>query len=636
MAKRADGGGGAGSAVAATAAATAAVATAASVSAAGGRHLATLVRSLSTMLAPAAAGLSPAAIQDHNRMRWLLMGSLALIGIVSTTRLLGSFSRRASSDRGNSNSDSVHGHNSSRCVNAGCHDQRSNHKHHELQDPQELQMDSVDTNVNENDALVTSSEDTQTNNPNSARLRVLKTRHSSNRLSRMLVPITDWDSIMVQRIVDFLINPAESGRVGSQSSPVQSMASSPLPLFLAQQDHLVSEIQSAKRLRHPLLVEGGPGIGKGAALLTLIQREALIRPAFYLKLDDVLPKLAIHQTMPIFQYASFTTDATDSLVDHPDHYSTADDSPNDNETPLNNSAYIADSWRSALETTFGLDYLRQEQLYDADGEPLDMLAASLNHVAEALRHIRAKSRYGPALLVIDNLQLLFKDHEPLVDIYSAFISSFSWLLQCETEGVLDIIFCSSCKSVMPAMKRFPGYDRRLRYRSVESVDDLDVLDYLLDQVNPTLPVERQFTEASANRFVETFDGNLTELARYCQGEGYHLEMIMRNGVLSLAAVDLERLSLIEILVEKNFLRWRDARARKRWRDRTLTLKLRRTRAGSIASGSGASFDMRSDQSGETGDEDDSRFGRSLEDLTETDVAVMEQLVNDPFAFLRRV
>ncbi|EGF80798.1 hypothetical protein BATDEDRAFT_88124 [Batrachochytrium dendrobatidis JAM81] len=590
-----------------------------SLSASGGRHLASLIHSFTRLLGPAAYGASPSAIHDHNRIRWLLIGSLTVAGIFSTNSIINLFFYTNSKQSSTSS--------------------KSNHSTGAKQHPQnsqlaknELMMESVD--VLQTECL---SDNTQSFVPQS--------RHSSNRLSCVLVPDISPDSIFIQKIVDFLIRPNNtnfdincstdlhiSDYLFQQQSKPPSLS---LPLFQAQQDHLINEIKSAKRPRHPLLVEGGPGIGKGASLHTFVQSQSQLRPAFYLKLDNVLSKLGVHQSFDTFQHLQ-TDLCNDSFSDQ-----TVLASNTDIEQPeMSNSCYIAESWRSAIETIFGLDYLRQEQLYDANGDPLNMLSASFDHITEALRLIRAKSRYGPTLLVIDNLELLFNG--------------------------------------------LPGYDKRLRYRSVESVDDLDVIDYLLDQVNPTISKDRQFTEETAYKFVETFEGNLTELYQYCRStlsvsefiaqredsflqylkehiptnphtqkhnslnpyappvkedadfKDIILEMIMRNGVISLAMMDSERLNLIEVLVEKNFLRWRDARIRRRHQDRAMGLKVRRIRASSIAS---TSIDIASEVSGETMetnvDGSSEWKPRPLSGVYEQDMLLLEQQMDDPFAFLRR-
>ncbi|KAI8924910.1 hypothetical protein BC831DRAFT_436257 [Entophlyctis helioformis] len=514
-------------------------------------------------------------------------------------------------------------------------------------------------------------------------------KHSSNRLSFIDVPVSEPHSLFVQRIVDFLLKPltlapsssssaaAAAGTLGNGSvSSVGTLGG--LPFFQAQQEHLIAEIRHAKRARHPLLVEGGPGIGKGSALLAYVQDQALLRPAIYLKLDDVLAPNTMSDSMVAFagiqQRAAQAAATAASELDLPDSFSdlaSVAEPLSANTGSLlygspsvrGNAAHLVDAWTSALETAFGMDYVRQEQLYDHDGNPLDMSAVSFDHVVEALRLIRGKSRYGPTLLVIDNLQVIFNDQQESVsEIHAAFNASFQWLLYCETEGILDTIFCSSSKSVMLALKRFHGFDKRLRYRSVESVDDLDVIDYLLDQVNPTIPESRQFTEETAHLFVQTFDGNLAELERYCSSgltvqdyiaqredvlleyiqrhiptrpqakrassnpyappvsedsdfKDIILDMIMRNGVLSIAQMDSERLALVEVLVENNFLRWRDARVRRRERSQPS-----RRRRGS--------FDTRSEFSTETLDE------IPTVTLTEQERQLQEQQMSDPFAFMQ--
>ncbi|KAJ1339725.1 hypothetical protein BSLG_005631 [Batrachochytrium salamandrivorans] len=471
---------------------------------------------------PAAYGASPSAIHDHNRIRWLLIGSLTVAGIFSTNSIINLFFYTNSKQSSTPS--------------------KSNHSTGAKQHPQNSQLAKNELMMESVDVLQT---ECLTDNTQSF---VPQSRHSSNRLSCVLVPDISPDSIFIQNC-RFLIRPNNtnfdincstdlhiSDYLFQQQSKPPSLS---LPLFQAQQDHLINEIKSAKRPRHPLGRRSG--ISK-AHPTHFCSSQSQLRPAFYLKLDNVLSKLGVHQSFDTFQHLQ-TDLCNDSFSDQ-----TVLASNTDIEQPeMSNSCYIAESWRSAIETIFGLDYLRQEQLYDANGDPLNMLSASFDHITEALRLIRAKSRWSNTT--------------------------------------------------------FPGYDKRLRYRSVESVDDLDVIDYLLDQVNQ--PFQRSsipFTVPQGTHSTNPHTQKHNSLNPYAPPvkdadfKDIILEMIMRNGVISLAMMDSERLNLIEVLVEKNFLRWRDARIRRRHQDRAMGLKVRRIRASSIAS---TSIDIASEVSGET-------------------------------------
>jgi hypothetical protein len=90
--------------------------------------------------------------------------------------------------------------------------------------------------------------------------------------------------------------------------------------------------------------------------------------------------------------------------------------------------------------------------YDAYGNPKTNMTC-FNHIAQALRLIASRSRHGPTLLVIDDIQLLFRERMPLHQLYDGIPDVFAWFMKCEAEGVLDVVFCSSEKSAVSALKR---------------------------------------------------------------------------------------------------------------------------------------------------------------------------------------
>ena len=406
-----------------------------------------------------------------------------------------------------------------------------------------------------------------------------------------------------------------------------------IPLFKQQQDGIIQQIRRAKKHRHPLLVEGCPGIGKSAALLQYIHEERCQRPAIRIKLAEALHSQDKEDfiLLPIGGNTTSTSNSSD------------------------------DGFLSVVNDAFGITAIQMEQAYTADGQPILMTALSLeNHVTDALRLVRRNG--SPCLLVIDDVHLLFSNREPF---FPSVRPIFEWLLQCESQGLLDVVLCSSSKSVLPCIKTLRGFDSRLRFRSVEPIADAAIIDYILDDLNPSLQdQQRCLSEDDAHLFVQMFDGNLQELSllvasslsvkefvaqreavmlEYLQNNipslppgqsstttsPYEprrdqkdlfreiiLEMIMTNGVLALQNLDMDKLRLIELLVECNYLRWKDTAHQRRKSSAS-----QRKRMASLSS-----VDAFSDVSTDPPEEP---F------VSDTDRLVEEQLMNDPFFYLRR-
>ncbi|KAJ3300220.1 hypothetical protein HDU76_006139, partial [Blyttiomyces sp. JEL0837] len=216
-----------------------------------------------------------------------------------------------------------------------------------------------------------------------------------------------------------------------------------LPPFLKQINHIIYELKTAKKKNKPLLMEGPPGLGKGTALQQWIADEGQVRPAIYLQLSMVLRKR---------HGASSVEDE-----DMEDDFFTETETETEGLEERVMLTVRRDAWKKAVETALGVgdDEISMAPLIgdDENDDVPQVDMTLLNHVAQALRLIAAGSKAGPTLLVIDDVQLLFRERTPLTEKYDGIPEVFAWLLRCELEGILDVVFCSSEKSAVGAIKR---------------------------------------------------------------------------------------------------------------------------------------------------------------------------------------
>ncbi|KAJ3065683.1 hypothetical protein HK102_007833 [Quaeritorhiza haematococci] len=241
-----------------------------------------------------------------------------------------------------------------------------------------------------------------------------------------------------------------------------------LPSFPEQIEHLLYEFLSAKQRSFLLLVEGAPGLGKGTALNRWCTDELQRRPARYVQLSDVLRK----------PHGASSMDEDD---EEDGEY--RDDSDEDEEEELP-AVVPRNAWRIALERALGFTFTKDDP--EMSPTKTGTYALPLSHIEVALRLIRPHSPCGPPLLVVDDIQLLFYRHKPLHDRYNDIEETFQWLLRMQQMDLLDVVLCSSEKSVLGALKRFRGFDWYLRFLSVDSIDDEVVINHLLNEVNPRI------------------------------------------------------------------------------------------------------------------------------------------------------
>ncbi|KAI8850450.1 hypothetical protein BC829DRAFT_488787 [Chytridium lagenaria] len=467
-----------------------------------------------------------------------------------------------------------------------------------------------------------------------------------------------------------------------------------LPPFTAQIDHLIHEMRSAKQRGKPLLIEGIPGLGKATALQKWVWEEGQLRPAIYLQLSMVLRRRhggsSVEDDEDVANALGYGYGSGEDLY-------TETETENEGVEERVALTVRRDAFKKAVEMALGADPMEASMISlsdsmlgtpttthfqgfpdrsatpngasinsqrgsgsaddnddDEDDSPYPGLVdtAVLDHIAQALRLIAAKSRHGPTLFVLDDVQLLFRERMALQDRYDGIPELFSWFLRCEGEGILDCVMCSSEKSVVGAIKRLKGFDWTLTLHSVDGVEDEAIIEYLLKEVNPKIKeAPRRFTEDTAAHFVATFNGSLLELDNYLRDVNSNvfmfirkrersflrhlqrhmphrasrnpvtpptsrkygmttsppttstydlststlsmsgslssstspssgldrgslrqyedelrelfLDIIMKGGVLHVSQLDVGRMALAEALVERNILRWRDRRIRKR-------------------------------------------------------------------------
>ncbi|KAJ3412676.1 hypothetical protein HDV05_000367 [Chytridiales sp. JEL 0842] len=428
-----------------------------------------------------------------------------------------------------------------------------------------------------------------------------------------------------------------AGRLSvSQHKGVTIRSATTLPPFHAQIHHLISQIRTHKQPRKPLLLEGPQGLGKGTALQQWVSEEGAQRPAVYLQLSQVLRK----------RHGGSSMEDDDEEEEGEGYFNTETETELEGLEERVRMTVRRDAWIRAVEKALGVsdeeammiplpdNHFDESASEDTYRHTTQVDLTLLSHVAQALRLIASQSPSGPVLLVIDDIQLLFHQRLPLWEKYDGIPEVLGWLLRADQEGILDVVFCSSEKSAVGAIKRLKGFDWNLTLHSLDPVDDDTCIQYLLQDVNPIIKMaSRKFTPATAALFVATFDGSLLELDNYIKDgrsniynfitkrersflrhlqrhlptrntpptptptsstlpnipypstkrpsalNNFHapyplttpedelkslfLDIVMRNGVLPVAQLEASRMKLVEALVERNILRWRDGRARRR-------------------------------------------------------------------------
>lgn len=282
-----------------------------------------------------------------------------------------------------------------------------------------------------------------------------------------------------------------------------------LPVFQQQVDHVVETVRLAKNPGQTLVLEGTRQIGKGSALKRYVVAESKIRPAIFVSLRKALQQRQ-DGTYPSFKDVVFEAFGYSQPEEPIPEVDTTD-------YPAHLREHLLSPFR---HLTLALSYLTSHNVLHHQPKQSTFSFHRINLIQPK-----------PPLLVIDDVQLLV-DASTAGTVAASVLATdrygqdlpmvMEWLIDMESElGVLEVVLCSSDRSVLRALrKRIPGaQSSTLGVADVGAADDHDVVEYLLQDVNPTLfPGRQKFTPASARKFVSYFSGNLQEIHDYVQSK----------------------------------------------------------------------------------------------------------------------
>jgi len=81
-----------------------------------------------------------------------------------------------------------------------------------------------------------------------------------------------------------------------------------------------------------------------------------------------------------------------------------------------------------------------------------LLSEAFKEIETVLQYICLRSNTGPVLFILDDIQLLFNEQE-LVSQYDSALTILQWILKCQKNGLMDVVFCSSERSVITSIKK---------------------------------------------------------------------------------------------------------------------------------------------------------------------------------------
>jgi len=315
-----------------------------------------------------------------------------------------------------------------------------------------------------------------------------------------------------------------------------------LPEFKEQTNHLIQQISDSYTGGKFLLLEGCKGNGKGYALRAWAKKEK--RVCIYLGLKQSFRKAANH-TIP-------SNDISSSI----DPYA----SPDSNQTEA--PRYLDENVTSTTLDSLSVSTLQEIQEYlfndiqerslfifglleafgffsiDTFSNPQQkptrnsiinsinerkqflhprLLSDAFKEIETVLQYICLRSDTGPVLFILDDIQLLFNEQE-LVGQYDCALTILQWLLKCQKNGLLDVIFCSSERSVITSVKKLKGFEKFLNTKVVEDIETSKIEKYLLRDVNKLLDPRSKFTKETAKDFAYYFSSNFEEIENYCKSK----------------------------------------------------------------------------------------------------------------------
>lgn len=113
-------------------------------------------------------------------------------------------------------------------------------------------------------------------------------------------------------------------------------------------------------------------------------------------------------------------------------------------------------------------------------------------------------------LAVDDIQLLIADSGEISTKFPD-IQEFFTFLNVLNESGSNVFVCSSNKSVLGVIQ---SHLSPISFMSAESVPDHVIRKYILEVVNPTISVPFRLSPRGTGLFIETFAGNLSQLADY--------------------------------------------------------------------------------------------------------------------------
>jgi len=146
-----------------------------------------------------------------------------------------------------------------------------------------------------------------------------------------------------------------------------------------------------------------------------------------------------------------------------------------------------------------------------------LLSEAFKEIETVLQYICLRSNTGPVLFILDDIQLLFDDQE-LVGQYDCVLMILNWILKCQKNGLMDIVFCSSERSVITSVKKLKGFEKFLTTKVAEDVETSKIEKYLIKDVNKLLDEKYKFSKESAKEFANHFASNFEEIENYCKSK----------------------------------------------------------------------------------------------------------------------
>jgi len=316
-----------------------------------------------------------------------------------------------------------------------------------------------------------------------------------------------------------------------------------LPEFKEQTNHLIQQISDSYTGGKFLLLEGSKGNGKGYALRAWAKKEK--RVCIYLGLKQSFRKATNHSTIP-------STDISSSIDPYASPTQKQAETPRYLDETTSATALDSLSFTSLQEIQenlfndiperslfifglleafgfFSIDTFSNPQQKPTRNTIINsinehkqfihprLLSDAFKEIETVLQYICLRSNTGPVLFILDDIQLLFNEQE-LVTQYDCALTILQWLLKCQKNGLLDVIFCSSERSVITSVKKLKGFEKFLNTKVVEDVETSKIEKYLLRDVNKLLNEKCKFTKETAKDFAYYFSSNFEEIENYCKSK----------------------------------------------------------------------------------------------------------------------